>query len=164
MTHAFHHDLAFTTPDQTTAFAEALAQQLVPGDVILLSGGIGAGKTHFARAVIQSRLAAQGLVEDVPSPTFTLVQTYDDTTCEIWHSDLYRLTHPDEVEELGLIDAFETAICLVEWPDRLGELMPQSALFLEFSTGDASDDPDLRHVQISGPAENWETRIQKALP
>lgn len=164
MTHAFHHDLAFSTPDQTTAFAAALANQLVPGDVILLSGGIGAGKTHFARAVIQARLAAQGLAEDVPSPTFTLVQTYDDTICEIWHSDLYRLTHPDEVEELGLIDAFETAICLVEWPDRLGELLPQTALLLEFSTGEASETPDLRHVRISGPAENWEARIQKALP
>ena len=164
MTHAFRLDLAFPTPDHTTTFAAALAHQLTPGDVILLSGGIGAGKTHFARSVIQSRLAAHGLAEDVPSPTFTLVQTYDDTTCEIWHSDLYRLTHPDEIEVLGLIDAFETAICLVEWPDRLGDLIPQSALSLEFSTGDASDDPDLRHVQISGPAENWEARIQKALP
>ncbi|WP_424941418.1 tRNA (adenosine(37)-N6)-threonylcarbamoyltransferase complex ATPase subunit type 1 TsaE [Aliiroseovarius sp. S253] len=163
MTHAFHLDLTFPTPDHTTAFATALAAQLSAGDVILLSGGIGAGKTHFARALIQSRLAAHELVEDVPSPTFTLVQTYDDTTCEIWHSDLYRLTHPDEVEELGLIDAFDTAICLVEWPDRLGALIPQDALAMTFSTGGTSDDPDLRHVQISGPSELWEARIQKAL-
>ena len=164
MTHAFRLDLALPTPDHTTAFATALAQQLNAGDVILLSGGIGAGKTHFARAVIQSRLSAQGLVEDVPSPTFTLVQTYDDGISEIWHSDLYRLTHPEEVEELGLIDAFETAICLIEWPDRLGELLPQSALNIAFSTGAASDHPDLRHAQISGPSDLWETRIQKALP
>ncbi|SMR82569.1 tRNA threonylcarbamoyladenosine biosynthesis protein TsaE [Aliiroseovarius halocynthiae] len=163
MTHSFHLDLAFPTPDHTTAFAAALADQLAPGDVILLSGGIGAGKTHFARSVIQHRLAAQGRAEDVPSPTFTLVQTYDDPVCEIWHSDLYRLTHPDEVEELGLIDAFDTAICLVEWPDRLGALTPQNAVHIEFSADAASDNPDLRNAQISGQADRWETRIQKAL-
>lgn len=164
MTHAFRLDLAFPTPDHTTAFATALGAQLTAGDVILLTGAIGAGKTHFARALIQSRLAAHGLVEDVPSPTFTLVQTYDDTTTEVWHADLYRLTHPDEVEELGLIDAFETAICLVEWPDRLGTLLPKDALTITFSAGDLSEDPNLRHIQISGPSEVWETRIRRALP
>lgn len=163
MTHSFRLDLEFPTPDHTTAFAAAIAARLTAGDVILLSGGIGVGKSHFARAVIQTRLAAQGLAEDVPSPTFTLVQTYDDTTCEIWHSDLYRLTHPDEVEELGLIDAFQTAICLVEWPDRLGDLVPPNALSIKLSTAEASDDPDLRHVQISGPSKRWETLINEAL-
>ncbi|MCK0141390.1 tRNA (adenosine(37)-N6)-threonylcarbamoyltransferase complex ATPase subunit type 1 TsaE [Aliiroseovarius sp. F20344] len=164
MTHGFHLDLSFPSPDQTTAFAAKLAGLLAPGDVILLSGGIGAGKTHFARALIQARLAQNGMIEDVPSPTFTLVQTYDDSICEIWHSDLYRLTHPDEIEELGLIDAFETAICLVEWPDRLGELTPENALVIEFSTGNASDDPDFRALHLSGPTEKWESRIRKAIP
>ena len=90
------------------------------------------GKTHFARSLIQSQLA---LAEDVPSPSFTLVQTYDTKRGEIWHSDLYRLSSPFEIEELGLLDAFETAIVLVEWPDRLGELTPDTALSLQFDTG-----------------------------
>ena len=97
-----------------------------------MSGNVGAGKTHFARALIQSRL---NVVEDVPSPTFTLVQTYDSDLGEIWHADLYRLTSPQEIEELGLTDAFETAICLVEWPDRLGSLAPDHALSLDFTDG-----------------------------
>ena len=100
----------------TTRLGAVLARHLRPGDTVLLSGSIGAGKTHFARAFIQARL---GRKEEVPSPTFTLIQTYDAGDTEIWHADLYRLGHPDEVHELGLEEAFETAICLVEWPDRL---------------------------------------------
>jgi tRNA threonylcarbamoyladenosine biosynthesis protein TsaE len=92
-----------------------------------------------------------------------LVQTYDDTVNEIWHSDLYRLPHPDEVEALGLFEAFQTAICLVEWPDRLGDLIPRNALSIELSTAEAPDDPGLRHVQISSPSKRWETLIKKAL-
>jgi tRNA threonylcarbamoyladenosine biosynthesis protein TsaE len=95
--------------------------------VILLDGSIGAGKSCLARAFIRARL---GATEEVPSPTFTLVQTYEAEGTEIWHADLYRLTHPDEVWELGLDDAFETAICLVEWPDRLGVHVPPDALFI----------------------------------
>ena len=96
-----------------------------PGDAILLEGPIGAGKSCLARAFIRARLGAD---EEVPSPTFTLVQVYDDDGIEIWHADLYRLTHSDEVWELGLDQAFETAICLVEWPDRLGSHLPPDAL------------------------------------
>ena len=66
------------------------------------------------------------------SPTFTLVQVYE-ADVEIWHADLYRLTHPDEVLELGLDAAFGTAICLIEWPDRLGDLAPEGALHLKLS-------------------------------
>uniref|UniRef100_UPI00286C803C tRNA (adenosine(37)-N6)-threonylcarbamoyltransferase complex ATPase subunit type 1 TsaE n=1 Tax=Tabrizicola sp. TaxID=2005166 RepID=UPI00286C803C len=83
------------------------------------------------RALIQTRL---GRAEDVPSPTFTLVQTYDGGGVEIWHTDLYRLSHPDEVWELGLRDAFSTAICIVEWPDRLGRHLPQDALRISLSS------------------------------
>lgn len=149
----------FTSPEDTTRFAARLAPHLGPGDVILLSGGIGAGKTHFARSLIQARLAAQGFAEDVPSPTFTLVQTYDDGLSEIWHADLYRLTHPDEVEELGLIDAFTDAICLVEWPDRLGELLPETALAIDLS---ATDTPNERTLHLTGP-DTWSDRITAAL-
>ncbi|MEE2946344.1 MAG: tRNA (adenosine(37)-N6)-threonylcarbamoyltransferase complex ATPase subunit type 1 TsaE [Pseudomonadota bacterium] len=118
------------SPEDTADLAAQLASVLQPGDTILLSGDIGAGKTHLARNLIQNCL---GYLEDVPSPTFTLVQTYDGPQCEIWHSDLYRLSSPEEVIELGLIDAFEDSICLVEWPDRLQELLPKHALSIELS-------------------------------
>ena len=125
----FDTKLLLRTADETAALARDIAPLLGAGDVILLTGPIGAGKSHFARSVIQSRLAAVGRMEDVPSPTFTLVQVYD-VGVEIWHADLYRLTSSDEVLELALDDAFDTAICLVEWPDRLGALRPRGALVL----------------------------------
>lgn len=112
-------------PDATEALGQRLSRLARPGDVILLEGPIGAGKSSLARAFIRARL---GPAEDVPSPTFTLVQIYDDAGTEIWHADLYRLTHPDEVWELGLDDAFNSAISLVEWPDRLGVHVPPDAL------------------------------------
>ncbi|OWU85964.1 ATPase or kinase [Oceanicola sp. 22II-s10i] len=143
------------TPDATTALARRIGALLRPGDVLLLEGGIGAGKTHFARALIQSLLQEP---EDVPSPTFTLVQIYDSPHGEIWHADLYRLGHPDEVAELGLTEAFETAICLVEWPDRLGELMPDSALFLGFAlAGDSA-----RTLTITGDPARWRHVLDEA--
>lgn len=118
------------SPEATEALARALAGLAAPGAVILLSGPIGAGKSHFARAFIRRRL---GYFGDIPSPTFTLVQTYDGPSETIWHADLYRLTHPDEALELGLEQAFGQAICLIEWPDRLGDAAPQGALHLTFS-------------------------------
>lgn len=147
----------FTSPEDTAAFARALAPGLRAGDVLLLEGQIGGGKTHFARALIQARLLADGApVEDVPSPTFTLVQTYDTGQVEIWHADLYRLTHPDEVEELGLVDAFSDAICLVEWPDRLGDLAPDGALVLSFAPGEGAD---TRVVEARSEAPEWAERL-----
>lgn len=116
-------------PDDTDRLAMTLAPLLAAGDCVLLSGPIGAGKSQFARALIRARL---GRMEEVPSPSFTLVQTYPDTP-DIWHADLYRLSHPDEVRELGLDAAFASAICLVEWPDRLGRLTPPDALTLTLS-------------------------------
>ena len=114
----------------TTRLGAALAALVQPGDTLLLHGSIGAGKTHLARALIQARL---GRLEDVPSPSFTLVQTYTAAGIDIWHADLYRLSHPDEVLELGLDDAFTTGICLIEWPDRLGRSAPANALNITLS-------------------------------
>lgn len=147
--------LTLPSPEATTALAEWLAPRLHPGDVLLLSGPIGAGKTHFARALIQARLAAVGLYEDVPSPTFTLVQVYDVGGAEIWHADLYRLTHPDEVIELGLEQAFDDAICLVEWPDRLGAATPADALSLTFT----AEGEEGRILTASG-GDRWADRLQ----
>lgn len=139
-----------TSPEETAEFGRQLGAILTAGDTVLLYGPIGAGKTHLARALIQSRLAAIGQIEDVPSPTFTLVQVYDIGAFEIWHADLYRLTSPDEVIELGLDDAFKEALVLVEWPDRLGSLVPETALRLSLSGNDDArnltaswDDPRL---------------------
>lgn len=134
----------------TQRFAAAMADILVPGDTLLLEGEIGAGKSAFARALIRSLAGAE---IEVPSPTFTLVQTYDFENFEIWHCDLYRLTHPDEAFELGLDDAFETAICLIEWPDRLGDLAPSGALTLRFAA--LAD----HHTVTYQPDQIWAARL-----
>lgn len=144
----FEHTAVLSSASATSRFAAALGARLAAGDTVLLEGGIGAGKTHLARALILSRLPVP---EDVPSPTFTLVQTYEADDVEIWHADLYRLTDPSELEELGLTDAFEEAICLIEWPDRLGSLRPASALTLRLRL-DLTAEEGERTLHMSGPA------------
>lgn len=138
--------------DATAAFAARLAPALQAGDCILLSGPIGAGKTHFCRSLIQARLVNLGRFEDVPSPTFTLVQVYDAGDVALWHTDLYRLTGADEVLELGLDEAFDEAICLVEWPDRLGSSTPANALSLTLRP---DGDGESRTAHLSSTSERW---------
>jgi len=153
-----HAALTFNSEDETARFAAKLGAILRPGDTVLLDGDIGAGKTFLARSLIQS---LQDNPEDVPSPTFTLIQTYETSAGEVWHSDLYRIGTTDELEELGLFDAFETAICLVEWPDRLGDQTPTDALKIQMTA-----DPqtvDQRHITIEGPKTKWGDRISNLL-
>jgi tRNA threonylcarbamoyladenosine biosynthesis protein TsaE len=133
MNNGFSAQIHLVDEAATSRLGERIAPLLRPGDTLLLEGPIGAGKTHFARAVIQSRIARSGRCEDVPSPTYTLVQVYSDGNTEIWHADLYRLTHADEVVELGLDDALADAIVLIEWPERLGDARPANALTLHFN-------------------------------
>lgn len=144
--------IALGSPEETTRLARWLGARLGAGDTVLLEGPIGAGKSHFCRGLIQSRLAVLGRAEDVPSPTFTLVQVYDAGPVEIWHADLYRLTGPDEVMELGLDLAFDTAICLVEWPDRLAGARPAGALTVELSPG-AED--TAREAAFAATSARW---------
>ncbi|MFK7762446.1 MAG: tRNA (adenosine(37)-N6)-threonylcarbamoyltransferase complex ATPase subunit type 1 TsaE [Roseobacter sp.] len=141
------------SPDETARFAASLGATLTEGDIILLTGDVGAGKTHFARYLIQSILTTP---EDVPSPTFTLVQTYDTHAGMLWHADLYRLSSTQEIEELGLVDAFESAICLVEWPDRLGTLAPDKALSLTFADGQTDN---ARRVTAAWSVPIWSERL-----
>jgi tRNA threonylcarbamoyladenosine biosynthesis protein TsaE len=141
--------------EETNLLGQWFAAHLGAGDVLLLQGPIGAGKSHLARALIRARL---GRMEDVPSPTFTLVQTYQ-ADVEIWHADLYRLSHPDEVLELGLDEAFSTAICLIEWPDRLGSLAPETALRLELSS-----EAEGRRATLTGLNADFITRFAKDWP
>jgi len=115
-------------PDEkaTLALAAQVAALVQPGDVIALKGDLGSGKTTFARAFI----AARGGGEVVPSPTFTLVQTYNLPGGAVWHFDLYRLRTAEEAWELGIEEAFAAGVSLIEWPERLGLLLPKRHLMI----------------------------------
>lgn len=127
--------MILSSEQATEEVGRALAQALRAGDVVTLSGPLGVGKTALARAV----LLAAGHRGEVPSPTFAIVQPYEDLSTPIWHCDLYRLECPDELAELGLDSALEGAALLVEWPERAGEAAwPQALrLSLEFGEGGA---------------------------
>ena len=112
----------------TEALAAALADAARSGDAICLAGELGVGKTAFARAFLR----AAGVTDEVPSPTFNLMLQYDTAAGTVWHIDLYRLSASEELTELGLEDAFASAICLIEWPDRLSDLTPTDRLDLVF--------------------------------
>jgi tRNA threonylcarbamoyladenosine biosynthesis protein TsaE len=118
-------EIALPNPAATLALGQRLGERLEAGDVVCLSGGLGAGKTTLARGAIE---AWTGRAEEAPSPTYTLVQTYEGPRGELWHVDLYRLKRPDDAWELGLEDAFASAACLIEWPERLEDQLPKDRL------------------------------------
>ena len=152
--------------DATAALAGEVAALARGGDVIALGGDLGCGKTTFARAFIRALAALHGegdAGEEVPSPTFTLVQIYDRSPAPVWHFDLYRVEKPEDAYELGIEEAFESAISLVEWPRKLGHLLPAERLDLdlEFSDGappgDASGGP--RMATLTGYGA-WAARLE----
>ena len=108
--------MIFDDERATNALGKRLAQALRPGDVVTLSGPLGVGKTALARAVI----GALGHEGEVPSPSFAIVQPYEELSPPVWHVDLYRVESPDELAELGL-NSIADAVLLVEWPERAGK-------------------------------------------
>lgn len=110
--------------------AQKIASQLKPGISVCLWGDLGAGKSTLCRIIIQS-LSPE--ITDIPSPTFTLVQQYDTPQGELWHCDLYRLNHPDEIQELGLEDALRDVITLIEWPEKMGYYLPADRLDIQLT-------------------------------
>ena len=118
---------------ETLSFAKKFAKTLKGDEIIALWGTLGMGKTVFAKAVIQE---LTGRKEDVPSPTFTLLQTYDTPLGEVFHFDFYRLKSPEEAYEIGIEDAFESGICLIDWPEKIGGLLPKRAINIHFEMTD----------------------------
>ena len=112
---------------ETLALGAQVIKSLSPGMTVTLRGDLGAGKTTMVRGMLQSVLGDI----DVPSPTYTLVQTYECPNFELWHCDMYRLARPEDGYELGLIEAFEEAVCVVEWPDKIAPLLPKDVLDID---------------------------------
>ena len=141
---------AFTVPVQlgdlaaTAALGARIAAGLGTGDAVALRGDLGAGKTTLARAILR----ALGVTESVPSPTFTLVQTYETPGLAVRHYDLYRIQDPRELDELGLEEALEEGAVLIEWPENAGNRLPGDALHVVLTaTG-----PESRRADLAGPA------------
>lgn len=134
--------LKVLSEDGTRAFAKALSNILTAGDIILLQGDLGAGKSFLARALLRALANDENL--EVPSPTFSLIQPYKLNGIECLHADLYRLSDESEAEELGLFD--ESAIRLIEWPDRLPELVNAATINVELQN--VPNEPTQRDLTI----------------
>lgn len=118
---------------ETLNYAAEIAKRLKTGDIVALHGTLGTGKTVFSKGIIQA-LCAPDI--DVPSPTFTIVQAYDSIKGPIYHFDFYRLKNPQEAFEIGIEDAFIDGICLIEWPDKIGNLLPKNRIDIYFDIQD----------------------------
>ena len=150
----FAGEIALDGTAATAAFGARIAAGLGVGDAVALEGDLGAGKTTLARAILRGL----GVAEDVPSPTFTLVQHYETPRLAVRHYDFYRIETPRELDELGLDEALDEGAVLIEWPERAPERIPADALHIRLSvTGERA-----RLAKIAGPAR-WRD-ILKAAP
>lgn len=141
----------------TRALGARLARCARPGDVILLFGTLGTGKSTLARAFVRALTSED---EEVPSPTFTLVQAYEAEPADIWHFDLYRLDKPEDSFELGMEDAFADGISLIEWPERLGSLIPRRRLEIALSAG---ENQTARRAVLTSHSQ-WDDRLKDLAP
>ncbi len=155
MTEPLSLTLALADEKATLALGRRLAALLTVGDFVALTGDLGAGKTALARAIIRARYGAGGEEEDVPSPTFTLIQTYETPDLLITHADLYRLDDPDDLRELGLGEALDEGAVLMEWPDRMGRLPADRLDIVLTLEGDSA-----RQVQLTAHGTAWVRRLQ----
>jgi len=142
---AFVRTLSLPDVAATRALGARIAAGLSAGDLVALEGDLGAGKTTLARAILRSL----GMSEDVPSPTFTLVQLYETPDLTVRHYDLYRIENANEIAELGIDEAVEDGAALVEWPERAGGRLPGALLQVGLQAADA----DSRTASLSGPAK-----------
>ena len=149
------HALPLATEAATAALGVAIAAELRVGEAVCLSGPLGAGKSVLARGLVRALTTPE---EEVPSPTFTLVQTYAGAGFPLAHLDLYRLTDPEEAWELGLDEALEVGAAVIEWPERLGGRLPQDRLEVTLSTGAG----DARVAQVAGFG-SWTRRVDRLL-
>jgi len=147
---------ALNLPDvtATAALGARIAAGLSVGDLIALEGDLGAGKTTLARAILRSL----GVTEDVPSPTFTLVQLYETPDLTVRHYDLYRIENANEIAELGIDEAVEDGVALVEWPERADGRLPGELLHVGLRATDAN----ARMASLSGPAK-WTPIFNESL-
>jgi len=156
---SFFRTLDLSDEAETRLLANDLALALRPGDVVCLSGDLGAGKSTFTRALLRAFAGEPDL--EVPSPTFTLVQTYAFERFDLSHFDLYRLEEPDEIEELGLDDLLQTGAALIEWPEKAAERLPADALWIQITQ--PSEDPDRRRFSFHSEQTGWQGRIAQTL-
>ena len=147
------HDCLLPDVAATTAAAGKLAALCRPGDVLCLFGDLGAGKTTFARGFLR----ALGISDDIPSPTFNLLLTYDTAIGTVWHFDLYRLKTADEIHELGFEDAMVNGISLIEWPDRLGGWLPKQRIEIHLVETRDNTSRQLRLNALGSETNRWQT-------
>ena len=142
----------YFSPDEasTVIFGKKLAQMAKQGDIFALFGTLGMGKSVLARAFIQSLTGA----EEVPSPTFTLVQSYDAPDFEIFHYDLYRIKSPEEIFEIGMEEAVYQGVSLIEWPEMMGGYLPRNCFRVEITP-----QKDGRKITISTASEEKRQRL-----
>jgi tRNA threonylcarbamoyladenosine biosynthesis protein TsaE len=150
-------------PEETRSVGEAIAELLRPGDVVSLTGDLGAGKTTFVQGVAKGL----GVAEPVLSPTFTLVREYDALGLHVYHVDIYRLERVQEVLDLGFDEMVDqNGVVLVEWGDALGTMLPESHLRVELTMDEAAADQDGspregRRLSISGHGKPWALRSER---